>query len=178
MEEKEKKKSKGKLIIAIVLIAATVIIAGFYLGIFSLPTGLAAAQTSTTGNPTAPSTPQPQPTYTVTGTLITEKNVTETLPYYEPLDLESGRYMIYVTADKPVWIRLYDEVHFNEWKNAGTHGQLVAGTNCCLEKDKTQNLEQRFDVSIGYGGKHYLLFLDGSENLTSISFKITQILKF
>lgn len=181
-EVKSGKKNSKKLIIAIVIILVIAAIAfGFYKGIFSIPTGLmtASAATVTNGNQEATKneTPVPaQPAPTVTGTTIIEKNVSETLPYYEPIDLVDGRYVIYITTDKPVWIKLYDELHFNEWKNTGTQGVVEAGTNCCDEKDKTQNLQQGFQVSRGYGGTYYLLIL-GSEK-TSINFKIIQTLKF
>lgn len=170
----EKKKSNGKLIIAIVLIIATVIIAGLYLGIFSMPTGLAVGtQTNANENSTAPSTPQ-QPTFTTTGTEVIAKNVTETLPYNEPIDLESGEYSIQVLTDNPVLIRLYSQLNFKDWESSGIHGSVVTGTNLD-EKDKTTIFDATFFIPNGEGGKYYLLIL-GNEK-TSIKFKITQILK-
>lgn len=174
-EEKNAKKSSKKLIIVIAVIIVIAAIAfGFYKGIFSIPTGLMTAAVNGNQETTKTETQAPsQPI--VTGTTIIEKTVNENLPYYEPIDLVAGRYTIYITTDKPVWIKLYDQVHFDDWKNTGTHGQVLAGTNCCSETDKTQNLEKGFQVSIGYGGKYYLLIL-GSEK-TSIYFKIIQTLK-
>jgi hypothetical protein len=172
MMEEKKKSSKGKWIIAIVLIAATIIIAGLYLGIFSMPTGLAAgAQTIESTNPP----PVQQPIFTTTGTEVIAKEVTAHLPYNESIDMEPGRYALQVITDKPVWIRLYDQIHFDEWKNDGTHGRTVIGTNL-NENDKTDNFNMNFNIGSGQGGKYYLLIF-GNTEMTSIKFKITQIFK-
>jgi hypothetical protein len=170
MEEKEKKKSNGKLIIAIVLIAATIIIAGLYLGIFSMPTGLAVGKTNsaTNGNPTTPQ-------YNVTGNEIISKDITEKLPYYEFVNLEPGRYNIGLNSDVPVLVFVYDEEHFNMWK-AGSHSFTLAGTACCKDENKIQSLNQNFNVPAGQGGNVYIV-VEGAEQ-ASIKFGITQVLKW
>jgi hypothetical protein len=171
MEEK-KKSSKGKWIIAIVIIAVIAAVAlAFYNGIFSMPTGLVAG-TQTTVNPPAPSTPQ-QPTFTTTGTEIIAKEVNESLPYYESADLEPGKYSLQVITDKPVWIIVYDETHFNEWKNRGNGGSALLSTGSTKETEKVTSFSDSF--YIGANGKYYVV-LEGSGE-ASIKFKITQIFK-
>jgi hypothetical protein len=170
--EKEKKPKSKKWLIAIILVVIIVIALGLYFNIFSIPTGLVAGTETMTGSPETPTNEPPK--FTVTGNEIIAKEVTENLPYYEPVDLESGKYSIQVITDKPVWIRLYDQLHFDEWEKDGKHGKVVIGTNL-NEEDKTDNFDTIFFVSQGNGGKHYLLIL-GNEK-TSIKFKITQIQK-
>lgn len=182
-EEKNAKKSSKKLIIVIAVIIVIAAIAfGFYSGIFSLPTGLVVGGTSAAGNqkstnenPASQPSSVQQPIFTTTGTEVMTKDVTENLPYYESLDLESGRYSLQVATDKPVWIRLYDQLHFDEWKNDGNHGKVVIGTNLD-EKSKTDNFNKNFDISPGNGGKHYLLIFGNNEKI-SIKFIIKQIFK-
>ena len=171
-EEEKTKKSSKKWIIAIVLVVVIAVIAfAFYGGI--LPTGLATG-TSTTSGTQAASTSEPAK-FTVTGTEVISKDVTEALPYYEAVNLESGRYDIEVITEEPVWIRLYDQVHFADWERAGIHGSVVTGTNL-NEGDKTKSLNTNFDINIGEEGKYYLLIM--GDKTTSIKFKITQVLKF
>lgn len=180
-EEKNAKKSSKKLIIVIAVIIVIAAIAfAFYRGIFSLPTGLAVGAQTNTGNQVTPqtgnasSTPS-QPTYTVTGNEIISKNVTEKLPYYEFVNLEPGRYNIGFSSDVPVLVFVYDEEHFNMWK-AGSHSFTLAGTSCCKDEDKTQILNNNFNVPAGQGGNVYIV-VEGAEK-ASIKFGITQILKW
>jgi len=177
-EEKSGKKSSKKWIIVIaVIIVIAAIALGYYKGIFSMPTGLAVTTGATKSeqtNPQTPSAPAPA-TLNVTGTEIISKEVVEALPYYEPVNLDSGRYSLELTADKPVWVRLYDKLHFEQWEKDGTQGNVVTGTNCCRPEEKVESLNTVFTVSIDHGGEHYLLIL-GNET-TSIKFRIVQIYK-
>lgn len=177
MEEKEKKKSNGKLIIAIVLIVATIIIAGLYLGIFSLPTGLVVGA-QTDGNPTTTNNqPTPAaPAYTATGTTMLENEVTKTLPYYESVELEPGKYGIEVATDKPVWVMVYSQTHFDEWESSGIHGTAMTSTGYGKEEYKTKDFSDVF--SVGYDGKgKYYIVIEGNDE-TSIKIKLVQVLKY
>jgi len=168
--EKEKK-SKNKWIIAIVLIAIIVIAAGFYFNVFSVPTGLIAGTSETENEGTEKEPPE----FTVTGEEIIAKELTEALPYYESVDLESGRYVIEFVSDESVWMFVYNEARFNQWKQ-GKHTLILAGTACCKDEYKTKSHSETFDVPRGEGGKIYIV-VEGAEE-ASIKFKITQTLKF
>jgi len=167
------KKSNKKWIIAIVLIIIIVIAAGLYFNVFSIPTGLIAG-TETTGESTETETIEP-PEFTVTGEEIIAKELTEALPYYESVDLESGRYVIDFISDEPVWMFVYNEVRFNQWKQ-GKYTFILAGTACCKDEYKTKSHTETFDVPRGEGGKVYIV-VEGAEE-ASIKFKVTQTLKF
>jgi len=171
MAEKETKSSRTKWIAAILIIIVVMVAAGFYFKVFSLPTGLITAGNqateTTTGNQPAP--------FTVTGDEIIAKDTTESLPYYESVDLEAGRYGIQVVTDRPVWIMLYNQANFDDWKN-GSYGSLRIGTGCCNENMKTDRFSGNFDINEGEKGVYYIV-IQGTEK-TSIKFKITQILKF
>jgi hypothetical protein len=171
--EKEKKPKSKKWLIAIILVVIIVIALWLYFNIFSIPTGLVAGieTIKTEETPTAAAPPN----FTVTGDEVIAKEILEILPYYESVDLEPGRYTIQVITDKPVWIRLYDQIHFNEWERDGKHGKTKAGTNF-NEEDAIEDFSSTFDINIGEEGKYYLLILGNGE--TSIKFKIIQDLKF
>lgn len=178
MKEGQKtKKSSKKWLIAIVLVVIIGAIAlAFYNGIFTMPTGLMTRTTGgqeTTGNPTASAN---GPTVTPTGNDVINKNVVNaSLPYYEAVNLEPGKYSIEVNTDDPIWIRLYNQLDFDNWQKIGALGNILAGTNP-EEKDKVKNIATTFAVYVGEGGKFYLIFL--GDKSTTINFKITQILKF
>jgi hypothetical protein len=181
MKEGEKsKKSSKKWVIAIVLviiIAAIALI--FYQGIFTLPTGLVTGTENTGANentPTPASAPTPVsgPTITPTGNEIISKSlVNVSLPYYEAIDLEPGKYGIEISSDDPIWIRLYSKLDFDEWQKTGTHRSALVGTGLG-ENDKTKSLIVTFLIYSYSPRKYYLLFLGDK---TTIKFKITQILK-
>jgi len=178
-EEEKTKKFNKKWLIAVVLIVVIAIALVIYSGILPTPTGLAAVTETNTNNP---SVPPEQPKFTVTGNELLAKEVKEVLPYYEPVDLESGRYTIEVFIDKPIWIMLYDENNFNIWKNGGD-AALRVGTGCCMQNRKTDSFSDKFDINEGEEGKYYLVIEDkeyiiGNKEKTTIKFKITQILKF
>lgn len=177
-EEKSGKKWLITLIIAIVIIA---IVVALYQGIFSLPTGLAAGNVKTTTETQQPNTNQPQqPTFTETGTEIISKELTESLPYYELIgNLEPGKYSLEFASDIPVWVKVYDKIHFDEIQQSGNYyytGTLTGGTPLPYENStKTTSLSTVFFVSDGKGGNYYILVL-GNEK-ASIKFRVTQIYK-
>jgi len=175
MKEGEKNKKSKKWIILIVLVVIIAVLAFlFFKGIFTIPTGLMAG----TGNEasTGGETPaNPSPTFTTTGNEVIVKEITETLPYNEEIYLEPGRYYLEVVTDNPVWIRLYDKIRFDDWKDKGTHGYSPIGTGL-KENEKTETLNGNFDINNGEGGNYYLLIL--GDKTTSIKFKIIQSLKF
>ena len=174
-EGQKNKKSSKKWLIAIVLVVIIAAIAFvFYQGIiFTLPTGLATGtNTEAAGGAAAPAN---GPTITSTGNEIISKSVVDaSLPYYEAIDLEPGKYRLEVNTDDPVWIKLYPKLHFDEWQKTGAPGAALTGTNF-EEKDKVKNYDSTFAVYIGQGGKFYLLIL--GDKSTTIKYKITQILK-
>jgi hypothetical protein len=158
-----------------VIIIAAIALA-FYKGV--IPKDLMAGTNTignqeTSGNPTTPSTGAAA--MVATGDEIIVKEVTESLPYYYETYLEPGRYSLNVVTDKPVWIRVYHQVNFDEWKNTGVHGAVLAGTNL-NENDKIENYNGEFIINRGEADKIYLLIL-GSET-TTIKFKITQNIKY
>jgi len=166
--EKGKTKSK-KWIIAIVLIAIIVIALGLYFNVFSIPTGLIAGEITTEET----SEETTQPSFTITGSEVIAKETTETLPYYESVNLEDGRYAIEFVSDEPVLVFVFEETRFNEWKNEGGKYTVVAGTG---RVNKVTSYADTFDVNKGQGGLYYIV-VEGAEE-ASIKFKITQILKF
>lgn len=171
MKENEKsKKSNKKWLIAIILIAVIVIALILYSGIFSIPTGLITG-TETDTNPTT----NEQPKMTVTGTDIIAKETTGNLPYYESVDLVPGGYAIQIITNKPVWVMIYDESHFNQWKN-GYYGTTIIGTGSGREEYKTTNFLDRFYISKGGEGKYYIV-LDGKGE-SSINLKLVQMFKY
>jgi len=113
--------------------------------------------------------------FTVTGNEVIAKETTETLPYYESVDLEPGRYTLEMVSDEPVWIMVYDEPTFNKWEEC-VYGFIKTGTGCCSEKRKTDSFSGNFDINKNEGGKYYIV-IDGPTE-TLIKFKITQNLKF
>ncbi len=138
--EKRKTKSK-KWIVAIVLIAIIVIVLGLYLNAFSIPTGLIAGETPTE------ETKKEAPEFTITGNEIISKETTETLPYYESVYLESGRYTFDFRADVPVWVFVYSEERFNQWME-GEYTFTRTGTACCKEKYKVKSLTLQTLISL------------------------------
>ena len=174
-EEGKSKKSSKKWIIAIVLIIIAAIAVAFYQGIFSIPTGLAVGtETATTNPPATPATPT-QPTFTVTGTEIITKEVAENLPYYESVNVEPGMYVIEFTSDVPVWMFVYNEMRFNQWKE-GKHTFTLTGTACCKDEYKIKSFTGSFKLTESEGNKAFIV-VEGAEE-ASIKFKITQTLKF
>jgi len=173
-EGQKSKKSSKKWLIAIVLVVIIAVIAFvLYQGIFTLPTGLATGtNTEAAGGAT---TPVSGPTITPTGNEIISKSlVNVSLPYYEAIDLEPGRYSIEVSSDDPIGIRLYSKLHFDEWQKTGDPGMILAGTRAG-EEYKVKSLAITFAIYPPPSPtKFYLLFLG---NKTTIKFKITQNLK-
>ncbi|NIM46959.1 MAG: hypothetical protein GTN40_02250 [Candidatus Aenigmarchaeota archaeon] len=170
--EKEKKRKSKKWFAVIILIIIVIIAAGLYFNVFSMPTGLIAGIETPE---TEESRERVVSTFTVTGNEVIAKEITETLPYYESVDLEPGRYTFEMESDEPVWIIVYDEPTFNNWEN-GVRGFIRTGTGCCSEKRKTDNFSGNFDINKNEGGKYYIVIEGPTE--TSIKFKITQNLKF
>lgn len=163
--EKEKAKSK-KWIIAVILIIIVAIAIAIYFNVFSIPTGLIAGTTTNEATKTeVPSTP----TVTVTGTEILNKEFTETLTYYESVELEPGRYVIQITTDKKVTIMIYDELHFEEWQQ-GKFPNLITGSGT-----STDNFISRFDVKSGQGGNYYIVLVGTGD--ASIKLKLIQEIK-
>lgn len=177
MKEEEKgKKSSKKWLIAIVLVIIIAAIAlAFYKGVIpkGFMTGNAAGNQETSGNPTTPSTGAAA--MVATGDEIIVKEVTENLPYYYQTYLEPGRYSLDVVTDEPVWIRVYHQINFDEWKNKGIHGAVLAGTNL-NENDKVESYNGEIIINRGEADKIYLLFL--GDKTTTIKFKITQNIKY
>lgn len=177
--ENTKKRSK-KWIIAVVLIVIAAIAVAFYQGIFSLPTGLATAggekiTENQNPNPSASSTPQ-QPTTIVTGKEMISTVTKENLPYYESADLEPGGYAIQVITDKPVWVNVYSESHFNDWKNKGNYGTAITGTGSRRAEYQTTGFSDRFYISSDGKGKYYVV-IEGSGEV-SINLKLVQTFKY
>jgi hypothetical protein len=114
-------------------------------------------------------------TFTTTGAEMLAKETTQTMPYYESVTLEAGRYAVQVTSSTPVWIRVYDQIHFDAWKNSGEDGSAKTGTNLAVS-DKVTDFNKNFDVGTGEEGKYYLVIT--GEGSSSLQLKITQILKF
>ena len=173
-EEKTKKSSK-KWIIAIVLVVIIATIAfAFFQGF--IPTGLMTGTSEnsaigTTGNPT---TPENAPIITPTGNEVISKSLVDTsLPYYEALDLEPGKYSIEISSDDPIWIRLYVKSEFDKWQSTGSGGTALVGTRLD-ENDKVKSLATTFAIYPSAPTKYYLLFLGDK---TTIKFKITQTLR-
>ena len=161
-EEVKSKKSSKKLIIAIaVIVVIAAIVLAFYQGIFSLPTGLAAAQT--TGSQVAPQTTQ-------TGT-ISSNQETRNLPYYESVDLQVGRYLLEFNSDTPVWVFILNEDVFNKWKSTGAMSFVVAGTGN-KEENKVKSFTQTFIAPQDVGSTFYIV-IQGAEK-AAISYKITR----
>jgi len=178
-EEEKTKKSNKKWILAIVLIAVIAVVLVFYFEIFSLPTGFVTASKETViGNQnTSATTPATQqPITTVTGKEIISTAAKENLPYYESADLEPGGYAIQVATDKPVWINVYDESHFNDWKNNGYYGTAITGTGSRREQYQTTAFSDRFYVSSDGKGKYYIV-IEGSGEV-SINLKLVQTFKY
>ncbi|NIO44409.1 MAG: hypothetical protein GTN36_02545 [Candidatus Aenigmarchaeota archaeon] len=170
--EKEKKTRSRKWFAAIILIIIVIVAAGLYFNVFSVPTGLVAGTEKTEAQETRERVVSE---FTVTGNEVIARDITETLPYYESLELEPGRYTFEMISDESVWAMIYDEPTFNEWKN-GVRGFIKTGTGCCDEKRKTDNFSGNFDINKNEAGKYYIVIEGPLE--TSIKFKITQNLKF
>jgi len=171
--EKSNKKSKKWLIAIVLVVIIAAIVLAFYKGV--IPTGLMAGNENigATEGATAPAS---GPTVTPTGNDVINKNIVNAaLPYYEAVDLDPGRYSIEISSDDPIWIRLYNQLDFDNWQKTGAPGATVAGTNL-EEKDKVKNFATTFNIYVGEGGKFQLIFLGNKS--TTINFKITQILKF
>jgi hypothetical protein len=167
MSEEHKNKKSNKWLLPVVIIAVLLVVALVYLGSFSMPAGLAAVGANAQNN-------QP-PAFTTTGNELVAKEITQNLPYYEMVNLESGRYTMQVITDNPVWIRLYDQTQFDKWQSTGKHGSVKSGTNMGTN-DKVTNFGGTFDINNGEEGKYYLLIMGSGS--TSIKFKITQNAKF
>lgn len=170
--EKEKKTRSRKWFAAIILIIIVIVAAGLYFNVFSVPTGLVAGTEKTEAQETRERVVSE---FTVTGNEVIARDITETLPYYESLELEPGRYTIQVVTDKPVWIMVYDQLRFDSWQE-GKYMKMETGTGCCRSETKTDNFDRRFDISENDGGTYYIIIEGGEE--TAIKFKITQNLKF
>jgi hypothetical protein len=160
--ENTKKKSK-KWIIAVVLIVIAAIALAFYKGIFSLPTGLAVGAQTSTGN-------QATPQNTQTGT-VSSNEVTRNLPYYESMDLQTGRYYLEFSSDTPVWVFVLNEKNFNSWENTGAISFVAAGTGN-KDENKVKSFVETFIAAQDEGSKYYIL-VEGAEK-ASISYKITR----
>lgn len=117
----------------------------------------------------------PASTFTTTGAELLIKETTQSLPYFESVTLEPGRYNVQVVSSAPVWVRVYDQIHFDDWQSSGEHGSARTGTNMAVT-DKVTDFNRNFDVGTGEEGRYYLVIAgDGSP---SLQLKITQILKF
>ena len=170
MSEKNKK-PKNKLILPIVIIAV-VLVAIALIGMNVIPVTLPTTAGGTSaGTPNAPAANE----FTTTGVVSASNTVTQTLPYYEGMDLEAGRYSIEVISDKPVWVMLYQDIHFEEWQD-GKYLTMKAGTGCCALDAKVESFSSNFDVSKNEAGEFYIV-VEGDGQAT-VEFRITQIMKF
>jgi hypothetical protein len=164
-EQKKKHFKMNKLVI--LTLAVLIIAAAVYLGFSYMSTMPTAGNQAPVSNELAK--------FTTTGTQMISIDATHNLPYFESATLDAGRYSVQVTSSTPVWIRVYDQLQFNDWQSTKNNGSTKAGTNLG-ESDKVTQFNRNFDVGTGEEGKYYLLILGSGS--ASLQLTMTQISKF
>jgi uncharacterized protein YegP (UPF0339 family) len=105
----------------------------------------------------APSTPPAAP-QNLNEIVVSEDIPLKDFPVVKTHALQEGvRYRVELKTDKPIQFVLYNEAHYNAWKQSGEHGIAKINSNspagCC-----TADGSWPIDINKGEGGNYYFVF--------------------